>query len=112
MLSNKFRVWKDYSAQFEFLTIKDMLQSESNDLERLGNSGAKRMEQCIGIKTNKGEDIYFGDCVYVAGYGYLEVQDMSDVIEIYQSSAEDDVEYVVGNIHEHSDKIKELDKQQ
>lgn len=59
----KFRVWKDYSCQFEYFTLQDALMSNEDDLQRISNSSPKSFEQYTGFNDDDNKCCYEGDII-------------------------------------------------
>ena len=86
----KFRAWSNGKMEPVFyLTDYHMIcHTLSMDAEFM---------QYTGLKDKNGKEIYEGDVVYLAGYGDCLVE--FPFMQLYQSSFENDIGEVIGNIY-------------
>ena len=61
--------------------------------------------QYTGLHDKNGKNIWEGDIVRIAGYGNYIVE--WPFIQLFQSSFENDVEYILGNIYENPELLEE-----
>tara|TARA_Y100000310_G_scaffold117120_1_gene115840 strand:- start:65 stop:343 length:279 start_codon:yes stop_codon:yes gene_type:complete len=59
-----------------------------------------------GIDTIEGDEIYFDDVVYIAGYGELHVENVGDIGLLLDALPESDIERIVGNIHQNPELLE------
>lgn len=91
----------DINAGHSFLTGETRHCISTN----MGQSGVtyevipETVGQFTGYTTNKTEEVYDGDVVYLAGYGCIIVE--FPYHELYDAYCESDIEYVIGNIHKY-----------
>ena len=105
----KFRAWATESKEMFYDVGIEGVEVTVFD-EALGDWGIlgdreenSMLQHCIlmqytGLKDKNGKDIWEEDIVRIAGYGNYIVE--WPFIELFQSSFENDVEYVLGNIYE------------
>ena len=82
------------------LSLSGNIEIVGSDFKTVRNSDEFIPEQYSGVKSNnnKGDKIFAGDKVYIAGYG--EYIAKFPFTELYDALMEDDVGEVMGNIHE------------
>lgn len=103
----KFRVWwEDRKMFYGDLDLNNLIPKNKNEIYEL--------MQFTGLKDKKGEEIYEGDIMYVAGTGNVEIRFIygcfgyTDNCNFYAlfDDAEGDVEEVIGNIYENPELLE------
>tara|TARA_R110000787_G_scaffold579_4_gene2081 strand:- start:4550 stop:4858 length:309 start_codon:yes stop_codon:yes gene_type:complete len=61
--------------------------------------------QYTGLKDSEGTEIYEGDIVYLAGLGNTRIE--FPFVDLYESSFENDIGAVLGNIYQNPELIKQ-----
>jgi uncharacterized phage protein (TIGR01671 family) len=105
----KFRAWDAYRKRiYEVIEINWLGESIKvyADFAGYGYTNMKSaiLMQYTGLHDEGGKEIYEGDIVYLAGYGDHEVE--WPFIQLYESSWENDIGEIKGNIYENPELLE------